>query len=208
MSLRRVVVVDYGSGNLRSVSKALEQVGALPQISGNPKDILDADALILPGVGGGDAAMSAIHSRGLVGVIRQYATSGRPFLGVCLGLQLLMESTEEGTAPCLGIVPGQVKRLPGDLKVPHMGWNKVRLRHIHPLFQGIVQDTHFYFVHSYYADPDDSSVVAGVTEYGIPFCSVLISGNLMATQFHPEKSGDLGLKVYQNFIALTADELS
>jgi len=208
MNRRRIVVVDYGSGNLRSVSKALEQVGALPYISGKPKDILDADALILPGVGGADAAMNALNRRGLVGPIRQYATSGRPFLGVCLGLQLLMESTEEGTELCLGIVPGKVKRLPRDLKVPHMGWNNVRLRHIHPLFQGIIQDTYFYFVHSYYADPGDSSVITGVTEYGIPFCSVLVRGNLMATQFHPEKSGALGLKVYQNFIALTAGELS
>lgn len=207
MNRRRVVVVDYGSGNLRSVSKALEQVGALPYISGKPKDILEADALILPGVGGADPAMNALHRRGLVEPIRQYATSGRPFLGICLGLQLLMESTEEGTAPCLGIVPGKVKRLPRDLKVPHMGWNNVRLRYIHPLFQGIVQDTHFYFVHSYYVDPGDSSLIAGVTEYGIPFCSVLISGNLMATQFHPEKSGALGLKVYQNFIALSEAEL-
>ena len=208
MNRRRIVVVDYGSGNLRSVSKALEQVGALPYISGKPKDILDADALILPGVGGADAAMNALNRRGLVGPIRQYATSGRPFLGVCLGLQLLMESTEEGTELCLGIVPGKVKRLPRDLKVPHMGWNNVRLRHIHPLFQGIIQDTYFYFVHSYYADPGDSSVITGVTEYGIPFCSVLVRGNLMATQFHPEKSGALGLKIYQNFIALTAGELS
>ena len=183
-------------------------MGALPYISGKPKDILDADALILPGVGGADAAMNALNRRGLVGPIRQYATSGRPFLGVCLGLQLLMESTEEGTELCLGIVPGKVKRLPRDLKVPHMGWNNVRLRHIHPLFQGIIQDTYFYFVHSYYADPGDSSVITGVTEYGIPFCSVLVRGNLMATQFHPEKSGALGLKVYQNFIALTAGELS
>ena len=208
MNRRRVVVGDYGSGNLRSVAKALEQVGALPYISGKPKDILDADALILPGVGGADAAMNALNRRGLVGPIRQYATSGRPFLGVCLGLQLLMESTEEGTELCLGIVPGKVKRLPRDLKVPHMGWNNVRLRHIHPLFQGIIQDTYFYFVHSYYADPGDSSVITGVTEYGIPFCSVLVRGNLMATQFHPEKSGAPGLKVYQNFIALTAGELS
>ena len=202
MSRPKVVVVDYGSGNLRSVSKALEKVGARPFISSEPADILAAESLVLPGVGSGEAAMRALHDRALVEPLRQYINSDRPFLGVCLGLQLLMETTQEGNVPCLSVVPGQVKRLPDGLKVPHMGWNQVRLERPHPLFQDVPPGSHFYFVHSYYADPQDPSVVAGTTEYGIALCSVLARGNLVATQFHPEKSGSLGLRVYQNFLAM------
>lgn len=161
--------------------------------------------MILPGVGSGPAAMQALQARGLVEPLREYAASGRPFLGVCLGLQLLLDRTEEGDAQCLGIVPGAVRRLPSGLKVPHMGWNSVELRQpVHPVLAGIPQNSHFYFVHSYYADPDDRSAVAGVTDYGIPFCSVYARDNLVATQFHPEKSGAIGLLVYRNFVALVS----
>jgi glutamine amidotransferase len=200
-----IVVIDYQSGNLRSVAKALESVGVTPLVTGDPARLESADGLILPGVGSGPAAMAALRERGLVEPLRRFAASGRPFLGVCLGLQLLLERTEEGNAPCLGILRGQVRRLPAGLKVPHMGWNGVQFRKPHPLFRGIPQDTHFYFVHSYYADPVDQEGVAGVTEYGIPFCSVYARDNLVATQFHPEKSGLLGLRVYENFVAFTRD---
>ncbi len=200
-----IVVIDYQSGNLRSVAKALESVGVTPLVTGDPARLDSADGLILPGVGSGPAAMAALRERGLVEPLRRFAASGRPFLGVCLGLQLLLERTEEGDAPCLGILRGQVRRLPAGLKVPHMGWNGVQFKQPHPLFRGIPQDTHFYFVHSYYADPEDREGVAGVTEYGISFCSVYARDNLVATQFHPEKSGILGLRIYGNFVAFTQD---
>jgi glutamine amidotransferase len=200
----KLVVIDYQSGNLRSVAKALEVAGVAPLVTGEPDQLADADAVILPGVGSGPAAMQSLRERHLVQPLRDYVATGRPFLGVCLGLQLLLDRTEEGNAPCLGIVPGQVRKLPPGLKVPHMGWNTVAFRGEHPVFAGIPQDSHFYFVHSYYADPADPSAVAGVTEYGIPFCSVYARDNLVATQFHPEKSGTLGLLVYRNFVALAA----
>ncbi len=201
----KIVVIDYQSGNLRSVAKALETVGASATVTGDPALVDDADALILPGVGSGPAAMQSLQERGLVEPLRRFASSGRPFLGVCLGLQLLMDRTDEGDAPCLGIVPGGVKRLPAGLKVPHMGWNSVKLSQKHRLFRDIPQDSHFYFVHSYYALPEDDSGVAGVTDYGLPFCSVYAMDNLVATQFHPEKSGTICLKFYRNFVALAAE---
>ena len=200
----KVVVVDYQSGNLRSVAKALEAVGGKPKVTQDASALATADALVLPGVGSGPAAMGALAARDLVGPIREYVNSGRPFLGICLGLQLLLERTEEGEASCLGIVPGQVRRLPGGLKVPHMGWNSVSLAIDHPVFAGVPTGSHFYFVHSYYADPEDAQAVAGTTEYGIPFCSAYARGNLVATQFHPEKSGDVGLTIYRNFLNFAA----
>ena len=198
----KLVVIDYESGNLRSVAKALESAGVTPQVTGDPAQLRTADAVVLPGVGSGPAAMAALRERGLVEPLRDYVASGRPFLGVCLGLQLLLERTDEGDAPCLGIIPGKVLRLPPGLKVPHMGWNSVRFNDEHPVFRGIPQDSYFYFVHSYYAAPADGAGVAGVTEYGVPFCSVYAKDNVVATQFHPEKSAGLGLRIYENFVAL------
>jgi glutamine amidotransferase len=200
-----MVVIDYQSGNLRSVAKALEFAGVRPLVTGDPAQLETADAVVLPGVGSGPAAMAALRERGLVEPLREYVASGRPFLGVCLGLQLLLDRTEEGDARCLGIIPGQVRRLPAGLKVPHMGWNSVQFRKEHPVFQGIPQDSHFYFVHSYYPVPENRDGVAGVAEYGIPFCSVYAQDNLVATQFHPEKSGRLGLQIYRNFVAFATD---
>ena len=196
----KIVVIDYQSGNLRSVAKALEAVGARPIVTEEAGELVSADAVILPGVGSGPAAMEALTSRGLVDSIREYIDANRPFLGVCLGLQLLLERTEEGDAPCLGIVPGQVRRLPAGLKVPHMGWNSVEFAFDHPVFRGIPPSSHFYFVHSYYAAPQKTDSVAGTTSYGIPFCSAYASENLVATQFHPEKSGAIGLEIYRNFV--------
>ena len=201
-SFIKLVVIDYQSGNLRSVARALESVGVAPLVTGDPAQLTNADAVVFPGVGSGPAAMAALQERGLVEPLREYVASGRPFLGVCLGLQLLLERTGEGDARCLGVIPGEVKRLPGGLKVPHMGWNSVQLGAEHPVLQGIPQGSHFYFVHSYYAAPDDSTWVTGTTDYGILFCSLYAKGNLVATQFHPEKSGPLGLRIYENFVAL------
>ena len=200
----KVVVIDYQSGNLRSVAKALEAVGATPLVSENSSDLDSAEALILPGVGSGPAAMKALESRKLTSPIREYIGDGRPFLGVCLGLQLLLENTEEGDAPCLGILDGKVRRLPSGLKVPHMGWNSVDFGVKHPVFRGIPALSHFYFVHSYYADPEHTEGVAGTTNYGIPFCSAYARDNLVATQFHPEKSGSVGLQIYRNFLDFAA----
>ena len=198
----KLIVIDYQSGNLRSVAKALEAAGVSACVSGDPAQLETTEAVILPGVGSGPAAMAALRERGLVEPLREYVASGRPFLGICLGLQLLLERTEEGNAPCLGIVPGRVMRLPQGLKVPHMGWNSVEFKKEHPVFQGIPQGSHFYFVHSYYPAPKDGAGVVGVTEYGVPFCSVYARDSLVATQFHPEKSGGMGLRIYQNFVAL------
>ena len=197
----KIVVIDYQSGNLRSVAKALEAVGAQPLVTEDAGELESADAVILPGVGSGPAAMQALKSRDLVDPIREYIAANRPFLGVCLGLQLLLERTEEGDAPCLGIIPGQVKRLPAGLKVPHMGWNSVDFDIDHPVFRGIPPSSHFYFVHSYYAAPENADGVAGSTGYGIPFCSAYARNNLVATQFHPEKSGVIGLEIYRNFVS-------
>ena len=200
MSPIRIAVIDYESGNLRSVSRALEQAGAKPVVTADSKLILQADAVILPGVGSGDSAMRALRRRGLVEPLRELAKMDKPFMGICLGLQLLMDSTEEGDAQCLGIVPGKTRKLPAGLKVPHMGWNQVSFDGTHPVFSGIPDDSHFYFVHSYYADPEDNELMVGITEYGMSFCSVVARENLVATQFHPEKSGTLGLKIYENFV--------
>ncbi len=206
----KLVVVDYESGNLRSVSRALESCGATPLVTGDPSDLKDADAVVLPGVGSGPAAMKALKHRGFVEPLRQAAASGRPFLGICLGLQLLLDWTdEEGGAPCLGIVPGTVRRLSDSgggpsLKIPHMGWNSVALGSKHPALSGIDSDSYFYFVHSFYADPVGEDGVVGTTEYGLQFCSVYAHENVVATQFHPEKSGPVGLRIYRNFVAMAA----
>ncbi|MBF8267130.1 MAG: imidazole glycerol phosphate synthase, glutamine amidotransferase subunit [Dehalococcoidia bacterium] len=206
MAVSTVTVVDYGAGNLRSVAKAVERVGYLPQVTDDPREVLRARAVILPGVGASDSAMRALQQRGLVGPLREVIRGGVPFFGVCLGLQLLLDSSEEGSMPCLGIVPGRVKRFPPGLKVPHMGWNQVTLGGEHPVFEGVESGSYFYFVHSYYAAPDDPGLVLGTTEYGIQFCSVIAVDNLVATQFHPEKSGALGLRLYENFLRLMVTE--
>lgn len=196
-----IVIVDYGAGNLRSVAKAVEAVGASPVVTNDAAALRRADALILPGVGAAADTMKNLRERGLVGPVREYVASGRPFLGVCMGMQALMTGSEEGGwHECLDIVPGRVKRLPPGLKVPHMGWNQVDRRVEHPIFRKIDDGANFYFVHSYYCAPEDESVVIATTDYGVPFTCVVGRDNWVATQFHPEKSGDCGLRLYANFI--------
>ena len=198
-----IIIIDYGAGNLRSVANAIAKLGYQPRITSDAGEVVKAQAVILPGVGAASDTMDNLERLKLVDPIRQLATEGRPFLGVCIGLQVLFTSTEEGGEhECLGIIPGRVRRLPSGLKIPHMGWNQVRQTLPHPLFEGIPDEANFYFVHSYYAEPEDRSLVAGETEYGIRLCSVIARGNLVATQFHPEKSGENGLKLYDNFIRL------
>jgi glutamine amidotransferase len=195
-----IAIVDYGAGNLRSVAKAVEKLGYSPEVTGDPQKVLTAGAVILPGVGASDSAMTALEERGLVEPLRAVIRDGVPFFGVCLGLQLLLESSEEGSIPCLSVVPGRVKRFPNSVKTPHMGWNEVNFERDHPVLEGVESGSYFYFVHSYYAAPEDQSLVLGTTDYASPFCSVIARDNLVATQFHPEKSGALGLRLYENFL--------
>ena len=197
-----IVIVDYGAGNLRSVEKAFERLGYPAVVSGEPDILLNADGVILPGVGSSGSAMAALEERGLVEPLVDKAEGGTPFFGVCLGLQLLMNGSDEDNRPCLGLFPGWVRRIPSGLKVPHMGWNRVHIKQEHPVFSGVDNDSYFYFVHSYYTDPTDDTLIVGTTDYGVKFCSVLASGNLIATQFHPEKSGEIGLKLYENFVRM------
>ena len=197
----KITVVDYESGNLRSVIQALRYAEIDPIVSGNPDQILSADILILPGVGSGNAAMKALEQKQLTGAIREFIGSGRPFMGICLGLQLLMDITDEGGGvECLSVIRGTVERLPSEDKVPHMGWNQVVINKEHNIMRGINPSAYFYFAHSYYSVPADSNVVLGTTSYGIDFCSILVRDNVFATQFHPEKSGSVGLQIYKNFI--------
>jgi len=198
-----IVVVDYGAGNLRSVANALIRLGYRPEITSRPQNLSDASAVILPGVGAAADTMASLTRLGLADPLRRFITDGRPFFGVCMGLQVLFTDTEEGGwHECLGIIPGRVKKLPDGQKIPHMGWNQVKQRRDHPVFSGIPDETCFYFVHSYYGEPEDKGLVAGETEYGATICSVIARGNLVATQFHPEKSGEFGLKMYDNFLKL------
>ena len=199
----KIAVIDYQSGNLRSVVKALEAVGLNAHVTSDPVEVEKSHALVLPGVGSGQSAMESLRHLGLVEPLKQFADSGRPFLGICLGLQLLLEETEEGNAACLGIVSGSVKKLPGGLKVPHMGWNDIAFSSEHRILTGIPKNSFFYFVHSYYAKPTDPQAIAGTTNYGLTFCSIYARDNLVATQFHPEKSGPIGLKIYENFKDMT-----
>ena len=204
----KVVVVDYGAGNLRSVARAVTQVGHEPAVTSDPYDVATADALIVPGVGAAADTMRNLREHKMVEPVRDYIASGRPFFGVCMGQQALLSVSEEGGEhECLGVIPGRVKKLPGGQKVPHMGWNQVRQKSSHFIFDGIPDESYFYFVHSYYPEPEDSSVVVGETDYGVTFASVLARDNIVATQFHPEKSAEMGLRMYANFVNFAASRL-
>ncbi len=197
-----LVIIDYDAGNLRSVTRAVERTGIMPRVTADPSDIDHADAVILPGVGAAADTMLKLRERGLVDPIHAYIASGRPFLGVCMGLQALFDSSEEGDGQtCLGAIHGRVlKFATGTLKVPHMGWNTVDWVRDHPVIDGIPSGRAFYFVHSFYPAPADESVTLGTTEYGVRFASVVSRDNVVATQFHPEKSSDNGLRLYANFV--------
>ncbi len=198
-----VVIVDYGAGNLSSVVNAVTSLGYQPEVTSRPADVLKARGVILPGVGAAGDAIENLKKFKLIDVIRRIIQEDRPFLGICLGLQLLLTRTEENAGyDCLNIIPGRVIKFSTRLKVPHMGWNQVRQKIAHPIFKDIPDEANFYFVHSYYGKPEDQSLVAGETDYGRPFCSVLARGNLIATQFHPEKSGNCGLRLFDNFLKI------
>ena len=205
MSKPSIAIVDYQAGNLRSVQKALERFDVRAKITSDADDIRSADAVVFPGQGASDPSMRQLRASDLVAPITEFIGSGKPFLGVCLGLQLLLERSDEGPEPCLGILAGRVRRLPPGAKIPHMGWNRVRWHIEHPVFDGIPDNSYFYFVHSYYSDPLDRSVVAGTTSYTTEFCSAVAWDNVVALQFHPEKSGGIGIRLYQNFVRLVND---
>lgn len=199
-----IAVIDYKAGNLTSVMLAMESIGANAAVTSDPATILGAERVIFPGVGAAGAAMSALRGLGLLEPIRRVAARGTPFLGICLGAQILLEhSDEDGGVACLGLLPGAVRRFaPSDPrdKVPQMGWNTVRFARPHALFEGIPDGSEFYFVHSYFPAPAAEGDMLGATEYaGVRFAAALGRGNLVATQFHPEKSGRIGLRLLKNF---------
>jgi glutamine amidotransferase len=199
----RIAVLDYGSGNLHSVSRALAAVGGEPLVTADADDVARADALVIPGVGHFGQCVRALRASGLDAAALSFAATGRPVVGVCVGMQILYEGSEEAADRGLGVLPGVVRRLPDTVRVPHMGWNTVSWTGAHDLTAGIPDGTFFYFVHSYAAQ-DDSDVVLGVTDHGRRFAAAAARDNLFATQFHPEKSGDAGLQIYENLVKAVA----
>jgi len=200
-----IKIVDYGMGNLRSVQKAFEKLGVPATICDRADQLADAEKMVLPGVGAFRDAISELRQKGMVEPVLAHIAAGRPLLGICLGLQLLMDvSYEDGQWEGLGVIPGKAVRFEdrAGLKVPHMGWNSLEVAGRQPLLEGLPAEAHFYFVHSYYVVPEDETVIAARTDYGEQFVSVIARGNLFATQFHPEKSQRVGLKLLQNFAEL------
>ena len=205
-----IAVVDYDMGNLHSVCKGLENVGAVPKITDSPAIIEQADAVVLPGVGSFDPAMQHLRSRNLIEPIKSAIASGKPFLGICLGLQILFESSEEGTEPGLGIIQGTVRRFrsePG-LTIPHMGWNQLQFTQDLALWQNLPAEPWVYFVHSYYVDPVDTQVRSAMVTHGSQNVTAAIAkDNLMAVQFHPEKSSSTGLQMLSNFVSMVREKV-
>lgn len=201
--MKNIVIIDYGLGNLRSVYKGLEHAGASVSISSDPEKMLAADGVILPGVGAFMDAMKNIED--LKGAITEYVNSGKPMLGICLGEQILMDRSEEGRPTSgLGLIHGNVLRFPPSrLKIPHIGWNSIQITQEHPLLVDLPDGSYVYFVHSYYVDTTQENILAAC-EYGVTFAAAVVNGpgNVMGTQFHPEKSGDIGLKMLRNFVRM------
>ncbi len=201
-----IAILDYGGGNVANARNAFEHEGAHVVITADHEVIRRAPGVVLPGVGATADVMGGLEERGLVPIIHEVIDRGTtPFLGICVGLQVLLDRSEEGERHlCLGVAPGAVRRLPQGIIVPHMGWNAVRQTQQHPLWEGIADRTPFYFVHSFFCDIADPTWMAGETAYGVHFASVLAHGNVMGTQFHPEKSGAAGLRLLRNFVGIVA----
>jgi glutamine amidotransferase len=203
-----IAIVDYRAGNLTSVARALEHLGHRSEITDRPERICAADRVILPGVGAAGATMENLRALGLAEVLRNdVVRAGKPFLGICIGIQVLLDRSEEDNADCLGIIPGYVTRYPASvdgrpLKVPQIGWNRVRQTRAHPLLAGVPDNTHFYFVNSYYPVPADAADTIAASDHGVPFTAAIARDNVLATQFHLEKSGAAGLKLLDNFCRL------
>ena len=199
--MSRVVIIDYGVGNLRSVEKAFAATGCDALISGDEETLRAAQRLVLPGVGAFGACMKALKERGFDLLVREKASEGTPLLGVCVGMQMLFEESDEfGSTPGLGLLRGTVRRFGNELVVPHVGWNRIHQKREHALFEGIGDGAFCYFVHSFYCQPRDRDVVVGETEYGQRYASVVARGNICGVQFHPEKSQDVGLRMLRNFV--------
>lgn len=201
-----IAIIDYRAGNLTSVRRALQFLGRRAVITHSPEEVAQAERIIFPGVGAAGKAMADLRQLGLNKVLLDSQAEGKPILGICLGTQIIMEWSDENQTACLGMIKGRVTRFPEEmadnglrLKVPHMGWNTVEFRRNHPVFEGIDPQSEFYFVHSYYPVPTNPEDILGETSYGIRFSSVLCRGNLVAVQFHPEKSGRAGLSILSNF---------
>jgi imidazole glycerol-phosphate synthase subunit HisH len=195
-----IAIVDYGIGNLGSVTKGLRHAGAETVLTGDPRALESADALVLPGDGAFGATMDEIRGRGLLQPLLDAVESGKPLLGICIGMQVLFEESEEhGRHRGLGLLPGRVRRIPGPLPVPHMGWNRVRKHQEHPLLDGMEDGAHVYFVHSYYCDAPAAVTIAS-TDYGIDLAAIVGSSNVLGVQFHPEKSQRVGLRMLRNWV--------
>ncbi len=198
----RIAIADYGIGNLGSVTKAFRGAGADVRLTGEPEELRRADALVLPGDGAFAATVQEVQHRGLVPVLREAAEQGKPLLGICIGMQLLFEESEEhGRHRGLGLLPGHVRRFEGTLPVPHMGWNSLREHRPHPLLEGLPEAAYVYFVHSYYCDAPEEVVIAS-SDYGRDFAAVVGRGSVLGVQFHPEKSQQVGLRMVANFVAM------
>ena len=198
--MTQVAIIDYGVGNLRSVEKAFAATGCAAVISSDENVLRTADRLVLPGVGAFGACMKSLTERGFDGLVRERVAAGTPLLGVCVGMQMLFEESEEfGTTLGLGLLRGRVSRFSNELVVPQVGWNQIRQRIAHPLFDGIEDSAFFYFVHSYYCEPVEAEVILGETDYGVAYASVVAHENLCGVQFHPEKSQAAGLRLLSNF---------
>ena len=198
-----IVIIDYDAGNLRSVQRACEKVGIVSEVSSDPERVLHAEKIIFPGVGSAESAVETLKKRGLDNAIVDFFRAGKPILGICLGLQILLDHTEEGNKKCLGLVSGACERFKfsdRSLKIPHIGWNDIQINFDHPVLDKIEDGDQFYFVHSYYAKLLHEQEIVSSSEYGnMKFCSALAKDNLFATQFHLEKSGELGLKILKSF---------
>jgi len=205
--MNRVAIIDYGVGNLRSVEKAFAATGCEASISSDESFLRSAEKLVLPGVGAFAACMKALEERGFDRLVRARADAGTPLLGVCVGMQMLFEESEEfGSTRGLGLLKGRVRKFGNELVVPQVGWNRIQQRQPHALFEGIANGSFCYFVHSFYCEPEDEAVVAGETQYGRRYASVVAQGNICGVQFHPEKSQDVGLRMLKNFSRKGAKE--
>jgi glutamine amidotransferase len=202
--VRPIAVLDYGSGNLHSVSRALATAGADVHVTSDPIEVAAAAALVIPGVGRFGQCVRALRASGLDAAVKDFVGTGRPVFGVCVGMQVLFEASEEDPEPGLAVLPGRVRRLTGPGKIPHIGWNRVAWDREHPYLAGVGDDAWFYFVHSFAPSAGEPTPTLGVTEYGPVFASAVAHDNVFATQFHPEKSGGAGLRLYANFVKAVA----
>ena len=196
----KIHIIDYDAGNIESIRNALKKIGCEPVTTNNPKDLFKAKAIIFPGQGSFPAAMKKLNKNGIDKTLIELINNKMPFMGICLGLQLMFAKSEEGECNGLNLFKGTVPKIPDSVKVPHIGWNNVSFNKSHPIFNGIPDYSYFYFIHSYYVNPDNRDNIIAQTSYGVEFCSAFAYENYVGLQFHPERSGDYGLQIYQNFI--------